>query len=40
MDTQATEIIEALNDYYKNPEEYTFQDLEDIFQDRDPMEFL
>lgn len=37
---QTEEIIEALNDYYKNPEDYTFQDLEDIFQDRDPTEFL
>lgn len=38
--SQDTEIIEALNDYYRNPEEYSFQDLEDIFQDRDPAEFL
>lgn len=37
---QTEEIIEALNDYYENPGEYTLQDLEDIFQDRDPMEFL
>lgn len=40
MSNQTEEIIEALNDYYKNPEEYSFQDLEDIFQDRDPAEFL
>ena len=38
--SQDTEIIEALNDYYLNPGEYSFQDLEDIFQDRDPAEFL
>lgn len=40
MDTQAEEIIEALKDYYENPQDYTMQDLEDIFQDRDPVEFL
>ena len=40
MDEQGQQIIEALQDYYENPMEYTMQDLEDIFQDRDPMEFL
>lgn len=40
MDSQALEIMEALDDYYNNPEEYTQQDFEDIFQDRDPAEFL
>lgn len=40
MSNQTEEIIEALNDYYRNPEEYTWQDIEDIFQDRDPTEFL
>jgi hypothetical protein len=40
MDEQAQEIIEALNEYYANPQDYTLQDLEDIFQDRDPFEFL
>lgn len=40
MSNQTEEIIEALNDYYKNPYEYSFQDFEDIFQDRDPTEFL
>ena len=40
MSNQTEEIIEALQDYYKNPDEYSFQDLEDIFQDRDPAEFL
>lgn len=40
MDEQAEEIMADLADYYANPEEYTFQDLEDIFQDRDPFEFL
>ena len=40
MDEQAEEIREALEDYYANPQDYTLQDLEDIFQDRDPFEFL
>lgn len=40
MDEQAEEIREALEDYYANPQDYTIQDLEDIFQDRDPFEFL
>lgn len=40
MDEQGQEIIEALEDYYKNPYDYTVQDLEDLFQDRDPAEFL
>lgn len=39
-DEQAQEIREALAEYYENPEEYSLQDLEDIFQDRDPFEFL
>jgi hypothetical protein len=40
VDEQAQEIREALEDYYANPEQYSFADLEDIFQDRDPFEFL
>jgi hypothetical protein len=40
MDEQADEIREALQDYYANPQDYSLQDLEDIFQDRDPIEFL
>lgn len=39
-DEQAQEILEALAEYYANPEAYTIADLEDIFQDRDPFEFL
>ena len=39
-DEQAEEIIEALKDYYANPEDYSLEDLEEIFQDRDPFEFL
>ena len=40
MDEQAIEIMEALKDFEANPQEYTLQDWEDIFQDRDPFEFL
>lgn len=40
MDEQAVEIKEALADYFANPGEYTLADFEDIFQDRDPFEFL
>jgi hypothetical protein len=40
MDEQADEIREALEDYYANPESYSFYDFEEIFQDRDPFEFL
>ena len=39
-DEQAEEIREALAEYYENPEAYSLADLEDIFQDRDPFEFL
>lgn len=40
MDEQAMEIREALEDYYANPQDYTLADFEEIFQDRDPFEFL
>ena len=40
MAEQDTRIMEALQDYYANPGEYTFQELEDIFEDRDPTEFM
>jgi hypothetical protein len=40
MDEQAQEILEALDDYYQTPQAYTMQDWEDIFQDRDPFEFI
>lgn len=40
MDEQAVEILENLEEYYANPQDYSLQDLEDIFQDRDPFEFL
>jgi hypothetical protein len=40
MDEQAIEIRQDLANYYANPEEYTLEDWEEIFQDRDPFEFL
>ena len=40
MDEQAAEIRENLAYYYANPEEYSLSDFEEIFQDRDPFEFL
>jgi hypothetical protein len=40
MDEQAAEIRQDLEDYYTNPEDYTLSDFEEIFQDRDPFEFL
>jgi hypothetical protein len=40
MDEQAQEIRENLKDYYANPEDYSLLDFEEIFQDRDPFEFL
>jgi hypothetical protein len=39
-DEQAERIKEALKDWRENPEDYSFFDLEDIFEDRDPAEFL
>jgi len=40
LDEQAQEILSDLDDYYNNPMSYSMQDFEDIFQDRDPFEFL
>lgn len=39
-DEQGMEILEALEDWQKNPEQYSYRDFEEIFQDRDPFEFL
>lgn len=39
-DEQAQEIYADLEDWYENPQNYSMQDFEDIFQDRDPFEFL
>jgi len=40
MDEQAEEIKEALGEYYQNPQNYNLEAWEEIFQDRDPFEFL
>ena len=40
MDEQAVEIREAWAEYLENPEDYTLADIEEIFQDRDPFEFI
>ena len=40
MDEQAEEIMADYADYMANPGAYTMQDFEDIFQDRDPFEFI
>jgi hypothetical protein len=40
MDEQAIEIRANLAEYFKTPEVYTLFDFEEIFQDRDPFEFL
>ncbi len=39
-DEQGERISEALADFWKNPEGYSLFDFEDIFEDRDPFEFL
>lgn len=39
-DEQTRRIKEAVEDYYENPEDYSYQDFEDMFEDRDPFEFL
>jgi hypothetical protein len=39
-DEQGMEIMADLDHYYANPQGYSMQDFEDIFQDRDPFEFL
>ncbi len=40
VDEQALEIRERVRDYYDNPQDYSYQDFEDMFEDRDPFEFL
>jgi hypothetical protein len=39
-DEQSLRIAEGVADFYASPEEYSFADLEDLFEDRDPCEFL
>lgn len=40
MDEQAERIKENVAEYYDNPGDYSLQDFEDMFEDRDPFEFL
>ena len=40
VDEQAAEIRERVRDYYANQELVSFQEFEDMFEDRDPFEFL
>lgn len=40
MDEQGDRIREALADWQANPDEYSYFDFEEIFEDRDPFEFL
>jgi len=37
---QTERIIENLREYQQNTEEYSLADFEEIFEDRDPFEFL
>ena len=38
--SQTERIRENLKEYQENFEEYTLSDFEEIFEDRDPFEFL
>lgn len=37
---QTERILENLREYQQNTEEYSLEDFEEIFEDRDPFEFL
>ena len=37
---QTERINEAVSDYWSNPQDYSFEDFEAMFEDRDPCEFL
>lgn len=39
-DEQAERIREGVKDWHENPQNYSWTDIEDIFEDRDPIEFL
>lgn len=39
-DEQGDRIKEAVREYYENPQEYSYLDFEEMFEDRDPFEFL
>jgi hypothetical protein len=40
QDEQTARILENLALYNAYPEEYTFRDWEELFEDRDPFEFI
>lgn len=40
QDEQAERIRENVKDWHENPQNYTWGDLEFMFEDRDPIEFL
>lgn len=40
VDEQAERIKENVAEYYKYEREYSYQEFEDMFEDRDPFEFL
>ena len=40
VDEQAERIKENVAEYYKYESEYSYQEFEDMFEDRDPFEFL
>lgn len=40
IDEQAERIKEAVKDYHDDPDGYSLYDFEDMFEDRDPFEFL
>ena len=39
-DEQGDRIREGLADFWENPDGFSLFDLEEIFEDRDPIEFL
>lgn len=39
-DEQGDRIKEAVREYHENPEEFSYLDFEEMFEDRDPFEFL
>jgi hypothetical protein len=40
MDEQAEIIKERVKDFWDNPLDYSYRDFEEIFEDRDPFEFI
>lgn len=39
-DEQGERIKEAVKDYWGNPQKYSYADFEEMFEDRDPFEFM